>query len=169
MLSRDKIKNKFVSILDDEKTSELIEESIYNYTIQEHKLLEGDTIDDNQDVLLFYMEKSRSIYDNLNPRSYFDNKEGLLKFKKNIITEFNACNDVKEFRFKTLWKTIKQNQEILDKNLMGLKPTTETDQFLCKKCKERKTTFYTMQIRSADEAETSFITCLNCGYSWREG
>ena len=52
---------------------------------------------------------------------------------------------------------------------MGLKPTAETDQFLCTKCKERKTTFYTMQIRSADEAETSFITCLNCGYSWREG
>ena len=52
---------------------------------------------------------------------------------------------------------------------MDLKPTTETDQFLCKKCKNRKTTFYTMQIRSADEAETSFITCLVCNYSWREG
>jgi len=167
MLARNKIINKFKLILDDEKTSELIEESIYNYTIQENQLPQGQNIDDNEDILLFYMEKSRSIYDNLNPNSYFDNKEGLLKFQKNIITQ--PCNDIKEFRYKTLWKIIKQNQEILDKNLMELKPTSETDQFLCTKCKKRKTTFYTMQIRSSDEPETCFITCLNCSYSWREG
>lgn len=166
MLSRDKIKNKFISILKDEKQADNIEQSIYNITLKENPFPEGQTLEENPDSLLFYMEKSRSIYDNINPNSYFNNKEALLKIKNmsNI-----ASHDIKEFRHKTLWKTIKQNQEILDKNLMGLKPTAETDQFLCTKCKERKTTFYTMQIRSADEPETCFITCLNCGYSWREG
>ena len=92
-----------------------------------------------------------------------------VELSKIIIDENIADKDIKEFRWKNLWKIIKQNQEILDKNLMDLKPTTETDQFLCKKCNQRKTTFYTMQIRSADESETSFITCLVCNYSWREG
>lgn len=171
MQIRDKIKNKFIDILQDtegnqdcEKEAENLEQNIYNLTIQKYPLLEDQTIQENPDTLLYYMEKSRSLYDNLNPNSYFDTKEGLIKFQKN-----NNIENIQEFKWKTLWKTIKQKQEILDKNLMGLKPTTETDQFLCKKCKERKTTFYTMQIRSADEAETSFITCLNCGYSWREG
>ena len=167
MTARDKIRNKFKLILDNEKEAGIVEEHIFKFVKNLNPIPEGQTLDETPDALLFYMEKSRSLYDNLNPNSYFDNKEGLLKFKKNNTIVIQ--NNIKELRHKTLWKKIKQNQEILDKNLMGLKPTAETDQFLCKKCKERKTTFYTMQIRSADEAETSFITCLNCGYSWREG
>ena len=43
-----------------------------------------------------------------------------------------------------------------------------TNQFRCMKCKGNKTTYYTMQTRSADEGETIFITCLNCGKRWRK-
>jgi DNA-directed RNA polymerase subunit M/transcription elongation factor TFIIS len=156
MLPRQKILNKFNSLDNiDQKTAEIIENSIFNYTQNYCSHLS----DDNPEILLTYMEKSRSLYENLN--SNYKNKI--------IIDENIADKDIKEFRWKNLWKIIKQNQEILDKNLMDLKPTTETDQFLCKKCNQRKTTFYTMQIRSADESETSFITCLVCNYSWREG
>ena len=164
MLPRSKIIQKFNSILDDEKTAEILEENVY---IDSKKEFSPNVQDDNQDFIQFYMEKSRSIYDNLNPKSYFDTKEAIDKFKKN--NDIVLQKNIKDLRFKSLWKVIKQNQEILDKNLMDLKPTMETDQFLCKKCGQRKTTFYTMQIRSADEAETSFITCLVCNYSWREG
>ena len=156
--ARTKITNKFVKLLNNKNKAIKLEQEIFNFT---HNLTK-DLQENNPEILLTYLEKSRSIYENLNPKSYFDTVEGMKK--KNIVTA-----DIKSCRYKTLWKTIKQNQEILDKNLMDLKPTTETDQFLCKKCHNRKTTFYTMQIRSADEAETSFITCLVCNYSWREG
>lgn len=165
MFPRKKIQAKLESIFDG-TTSLSIEESIFNYTINESKklnLVENDPIS-----ILIYTEKARSIFDNFNPKSYFDTKEALKKFD-NLTPSEIVSHNIQDFRHKNLWKAIQKNQEILDKNLMGLKPTTETDQFLCKKCKQRKTTFYTMQIRSADEAETSFITCLNCGYSWREG
>ncbi len=42
-----------------------------------------------------------------------------------------------------------------------------TDEFKCKRCKSRKTTYYEMQTRSADEPMTIFITCLTCGNRWK--
>lgn len=39
--------------------------------------------------------------------------------------------------------------------------------FTCGKCKSKKTTFYEMQTRSADEPMTVFVQCLNCGKRWR--
>ena len=157
-ITRSKILKKFTKLLNKKEATEL-ENQIFIFS----QKLTNKLKPENPEVLITYIEKARSIYENLNSNSYFDTTEAISK-KKNIVNL-----NIKNLRYKTLWKTIKQNQEILDKNLMDLKPTTETDQFLCKKCHNRKTTFYTMQIRSADEAETSFITCLVCNYSWREG
>ena len=39
--------------------------------------------------------------------------------------------------------------------------------FTCGKCKSKKTTYYQMQTRSADEPMTSFVTCLHCQNKWR--
>jgi hypothetical protein len=43
-----------------------------------------------------------------------------------------------------------------------------TDMFQCRKCKERKTRYYQMQTRSADEPMTTFIYCVVCGNRWKE-
>lgn len=43
-----------------------------------------------------------------------------------------------------------------------------TDVYYCVRCKQRKTTYYQMQTRSADEPMTTFITCINCGHKWKE-
>ena len=37
-----------------------------------------------------------------------------------------------------------------------------TDLYKCYKCGERKATSYQMQVRSADEPMTIFVTCLVC-------
>ncbi|KAJ3309695.1 RNA polymerase II elongation factor [Boothiomyces sp. JEL0838] len=42
-----------------------------------------------------------------------------------------------------------------------------TDMFRCGRCKERKTTYYQMQTRSADEPMTTFVTCVNCNNRWK--
>jgi transcription elongation factor S-II len=39
--------------------------------------------------------------------------------------------------------------------------------FTCGKCKSKKTTYYQMQTRSADEPMTTFVTCLNCQKKWK--
>lgn len=39
--------------------------------------------------------------------------------------------------------------------------------FTCNRCKSKKTTYYQLQTRSADEPMTTFVTCLNCDKSWK--
>ncbi|KAI8910724.1 transcription factor S-II, central domain-containing protein [Powellomyces hirtus] len=43
----------------------------------------------------------------------------------------------------------------------------ETDMFQCGKCKARRTKYYQLQTRSADEPMTTFVTCVNCGKKWK--
>jgi len=39
--------------------------------------------------------------------------------------------------------------------------------FKCGKCKSKKTTYYQMQTRSADEPMTAYVTCLDCNNRWK--
>lgn len=39
--------------------------------------------------------------------------------------------------------------------------------FECRKCKSKKTRYYQMQTRSADEPMTTFVTCLQCNTRWK--
>jgi len=49
----------------------------------------------------------------------------------------------------------------------GIKDEETTDQFQCGRCKQRKTKYFQMQTRSADEPMTTFVTCVNCGNRWK--
>ena len=37
----------------------------------------------------------------------------------------------------------------------------------CGRCRSKKTTFYQLQTRSADEPMTTFCTCLKCNHRWK--
>lgn len=39
--------------------------------------------------------------------------------------------------------------------------------FKCPKCKSKKTTYYSVQLRSSDEPMTNFITCTQCKNRWK--
>lgn len=39
--------------------------------------------------------------------------------------------------------------------------------FKCRKCGSKKTTYYQMQTRSADEPMTTYVTCASCGLKWK--
>jgi len=38
----------------------------------------------------------------------------------------------------------------------------------CKKCKNDKAYFWTIQTRAGDESETKFFKCVKCAYTWRD-
>ncbi|XP_039010640.1 transcription elongation factor TFIIS-like [Hibiscus syriacus] len=65
----------------------------------------------------------------------------------------------------------RENNEIKQKALFdcerGLAPKATTDQFKCGRCGQRKTTYYQMQTRSADEPMTTYVTCVNCNNHWK--
>jgi transcription elongation factor S-II len=39
--------------------------------------------------------------------------------------------------------------------------------YKCGRCKGLKTTYTQAQIRRADEPMTTFVSCLQCGHSWK--
>ena len=47
----------------------------------------------------------------------------------------------------------------------GVLPITTAE---CKKCKNDKAYFWTIQTRAGDEAETKFFKCIKCEHTWRE-
>jgi transcription elongation factor S-II len=64
-----------------------------------------------------------------------------------------------------------ENMQIKEKALFecerGGAPKATTDQFKCGRCGQRKTTYYQLQTRSADEPMTTFVTCVNCNNHWK--
>ncbi|KAL6893831.1 hypothetical protein ACP4OV_007929 [Aristida adscensionis] len=64
-----------------------------------------------------------------------------------------------------------ENKQIKEKALFdcerGGAPKATTDQFKCGRCGQRKTTYYQLQTRSADEPMTTFVTCVNCNNHWK--
>ncbi|KAF4349746.1 transcription elongation factor TFIIS [Cannabis sativa] len=64
-----------------------------------------------------------------------------------------------------------QNKKLEEKALFdcerGLQREATTDQFKCGRCGKRKTTYYQMQTRSADEPMTTYVTCVNCNNRWK--
>lgn len=65
----------------------------------------------------------------------------------------------------------RQDAELAERNLREAKAVqdneAETDQFRCGRCSQRKTKYYQLQTRSADEPMTTFVTCINCGHRWK--
>ncbi|KAL9672633.1 hypothetical protein QQ045_028885 [Rhodiola kirilowii] len=64
-----------------------------------------------------------------------------------------------------------ENEKLKEKALLecerGGPPKSTTDQFKCGKCGQRKTTYFQLQTRSADEPMTTFVTCVNCDNRWK--
>lgn len=60
---------------------------------------------------------------------------------------------------------------LMEQNLSNAKAVqdneAETDQFKCGRCQQRRTKYYQLQTRSADEPMTTFVTCINCGNRWK--
>ena len=64
-----------------------------------------------------------------------------------------------EFKLKEKELTIEAIKAKMDEDYEGM--------FKCRKCKSKKTTYYQMQTRSADEPMTTYVTCMECGLKWK--
>jgi len=63
---------------------------------------------------------------------------------------------------------LKENY-LIELDILRAKEEVEEGIYQCGKCGGKKTISRRKQVRSADEPETNFITCLNCKNQWREG
>ena len=65
------------------------------------------------------------------------------------------------------WKEMIEKKQKRDKSKVQLNMNIEEGEFQCKKCGSKKTTYYQMQTRSADEPMTTFVQCTQCPSRWK--
>lgn len=116
-----------------------------------------------------YTCKSRSVLSNLDKRSSIRNTRLIQRlldkeFKPHEISFMGAIHV-----FPERWKDIQDMKLKQEENFHNSKKVAKTDMFKCGKCKKRECSYYELQVRSADESSTIFVTCLNCGNRWRIG
>ena len=62
-----------------------------------------------------------------------------------------------------------QEKYRIDLKILKTKPEVGEGIFECKRCRSKNVQHTSKQTRSADEPETIFLSCTNCGITWREG
>lgn len=144
-----------------------LEIGIYNWTIEystEHKIIKNWK---NPRFYNIYVEKTRSVINNLDKSTYINNNRLLNRLKEKEFTPHDIAYMKAEETFPELWKDTIDAYMKKYKNAYVRKDVHVTDMFRCSKCGKRECTFYTMQTRSADEGETVFVSCLNCGKKFK--
>jgi DNA-directed RNA polymerase subunit M/transcription elongation factor TFIIS len=118
-----------------------IEKSIYNYCIRQSK--KAKIIPSWENVKFVSLYKIKSFYIvHLIQEPHIRSALSEKKIKGKDIAEYKDLDNIFE-------------EEI------------EEGIFECKKCGSKKTSFYSLQTRSADEPMTNFITCLTCQNRWK--
>ena len=156
---RKNIRDNINTYLLSDTISTNIEISIFNYSIDQANIKRTPKIWDNQYFVLIYTTKLKSILDNLNEMTIQKINTGELEPTKMAYYTHQELNPIK-------WSKIVEDKLKRDKQKFEISVQASTDVFTCGKCKEKKCTYYQAQIRSSDEAITTFVTCLVCDNHW---
>ena len=123
-------------IIKNEKLSTNIEKGIFNYTIKTCKERNIVRKWDNKYFVQIYMDRFKSIYININPKSTAGKRTLLNKIKKKKIKAKElAFMNHQELNPK-MWKQLIEAKIKRDKNLTEVDMSAATDEFHCRKCKK---------------------------------
>jgi len=164
---RERLRIIFNSIIGDEKYAKNLEIGIYNYTIKQGRIKKIVRKWTNVDFRNIYINRFRTIYNNINPAGQIDNPNLLAKIKKNEITAKELAFMSHHEMYPEKWKALIDKKIKKEKMKGAIDLSSATDEFKCFKCKENKCTYYQLQTRSADEPMTTYVTCLCCGNNWK--
>ena len=145
-----------------------IEQSVLSYTIKTANSRKMAKRWDNPSIRKIYVNKMRSLYSNIYGDGYIGNTGLIEKIRDGTLNLESIASMSFQELYPEHWKKMMDEKYKRDKMLYEEKAEAMTDQFKCGRCKSRKCTYYELQTRSADEAMTTFITCLNCGNRWKQ-
>jgi DNA-directed RNA polymerase subunit M/transcription elongation factor TFIIS len=154
---RKNILNKFNDVITDEKTCINLEKGIFNYTIKEANSRKIIKKWENPYFAQIYIDRIRSIYINLK------NTQLLEMVNNGELTPQSLAFMTHQEMNHEHWRVMIEKKIKRDASKFVTNVQASTDMFTCRKCKSKRSTFYELQTRSADEPATIFITCLDCG------
>jgi transcription elongation factor S-II len=138
-----------------------MEKGLYNYTIREASSRNVVKRWDNPYFVAIYVQRWRSVHRNL------DSEYIRQSLEKRSIRPHEVAFMSHQAMDPERWGDLIEEKRIRDENRYAPKLEASTDNFTCGKCKSKKCTYYQLQTRSADEPMTCFVTCLDCGASWK--
>jgi DNA-directed RNA polymerase subunit M/transcription elongation factor TFIIS len=148
-------------LIEDEKISRNIERGVYNFTLKEctnRKLLKKW---DNPFFVTIYIDRMKSMYTNIQHEP----------FKKLIQTGEIKLSELAYMTHQEIrpdkWQKMIEEKSKRDKCKYETTVEASTDRFICRKCKSNQCSYYQLQTRSADEAISTYVTCINCSARWR--
>lgn len=163
-VTREYVLNKLSSILEVPKTDTLcvnLEKSIFNHTVR------------NVDEPSW----ENKWFSNMYKHKFLQIQYNMLKsptLKQKIINKDLKTSEVVELKPQHLWPGGPTDKTIEDRIIKDLRKAylakenqNQEGFFTCNRCKTKKTTYYQLQTRSADEPMTTFVSCLNCGKNWK--
>ena len=157
---RANIRKKIDKKLNNEKASLNLEKGIFNYTLKEADNRKIVKKWDNKFFVQIYLDHLRSILINLNDKWIDAINSGEIQSHKLAFMNHQELDYDR-------WAEMIDIKSKRDKNKFEVNMAASTDTFTCRKCKGNKCTYYTQQVRSADEPSTIFVTCLQCGNRWK--
>lgn len=150
-----------------------IERGIFNSALVIYRSEWSDQNTWNPFFQSIYINKASSIINNIDPEHKIGNKYLLRRLLDKEINEFLVSELPPKSLFPEKWQEYvsTHGDELLQekqRQLIMQPDMTKTEgMFTCGKCKSKKTTYYQLQTRSADEPMSTFVTCLNCHNRWR--
>jgi DNA-directed RNA polymerase subunit M/transcription elongation factor TFIIS len=154
---RENVRKKIEPIVEDETNATNLEKAIYNYTIKEATSRKIIKKWDNPFFAQLYLDRLRTIYFNLKK------PELLEQIKNGEIAPQTLAFMTHQEMDPAHWKELIDKKMKRDASKFNSNVEASTDMYTCRKCKSKRSTFYEMQTRSADEPATIFVTCLDCG------
>ena len=156
-LFRENIAKKLETILEDNKLSINVEKAIFNYAIKEANSKRIVKKWFNTQFVQLYIDRLRTIWSNLK------NDEFSEKIKSGDITPEDLLKITHQEMKPDRWRELIDKKIKRDESKFVNRTQASTDMFKCRKCHKTRCTYYSLQIRSSDEPETIFVTCLDCG------
>jgi len=159
MEARFKVFTRLFGILGSDPMAKNLEKSVYNFAVQI-----SDPSWENPRFRNRYRHKAMEIV-----RLLEDPKCSL---KQRILTGEVKTRDIGKMGPIELfpggpYDAMKQELAIEEERRRAAAENVPEGLFQCRKCKSRKTRYYQMQTRSADEPMTTFVTCLQCSTRWK--
>ena len=149
--------NKFI---DNKKMSKIIEKSLYNFSLE---YVKKNNIDQSL-IESVYVDKKDDMLKNMDSESELGNKSFLTRILEGQISpDCVAYLEPSEVDLE-YWGPIVEKLKLRDDKSKNI---ATTDMFTCGKCKEKRCTVAQMQTRSADEPMTVFVTCMECGHTFK--
>jgi transcription elongation factor S-II len=163
---RQRVIQKFVDVLEDKKLAKSMEKHLFNWTIHTSGKDNIYKSWSNPQFRFRYTSRAMQLVQNLkntkNPLLLEKIKSKSLPVKTFVgmkATEMwpeNWIEIYEKIAQKDMRRTIKLDAGALE------------GAYMCMKCKSKKTTYRSLQLRSADEPMTNFHFCLNCSHSWKD-